>query len=358
MGGGVLALFLSPVGKDWRIAHTSTADLLLNSLSSPQDISLQKSLLKRYVEEGKIAEAVEVSKRLTALSPNDATLWIEQSRLLYTLGNFSEAGESAQRALQQKRSAEVLVILGDVQAMLGDRAQAKQHYQEATQLDPNSEQAWAGLALLATDEHQFAEAVSLLQKISNPKSDAAFLAKGYLEEQEGLLEQARASYEKSLSIDPNQIRTILLLIALQIRDAHISEAPQKVEELLQRAERLAPGSRSVPYYRGLLHLSQKHLPEAEQEFQAALNRDPNFTDALFQLSQVQVRQGKQMESEKTRQRFEAVNDYQRDINNLQIRIGRSPEDASLWRQMKVLAEAHQDAPRVQLAEQRLQSLSH
>ncbi len=356
--GGGLVFFFSSAGRDWRLARTSTADLLLNALGSPQEVGLQRTLAKRYTEEGKLADAIGVYSRLTAQVKDNPALWIEQARLLYVVGNFPEAAESVQHALQNDRSVEALALAGDIQAMLGDKAQAKQLYVEATQKQPNYEQALAGLALFDTEEHQFAASEARLQKVQNPKSSLFFLAQGFLEEQRGSLEKARASYKKSLEIDPNQIRTLLLNIALLIRDAHSPNDTQQVEAFLQRAERLAPASRSIPYYRGLLHLSLKQFEEAERAFNAALERDPNFTDALFQLSQAQVRQGKLKESEVTRQRFETVNDYQREINNLQIRIGRFPTDIALWKQMKGLAEAHQDASRLRLAEQRLQTLSH
>lgn len=356
VGGGIF--WLSPAGRKWRIARTSTADLLLASLSAPQDVEMQKALAKRYVEEGKITEAIGVYTRLTAEAKEDVTLWQEQARLLYIAGNFSEALESVQPLLNRERSTEALCLAGDIQAMLGDKVQAKALYQEALQKEPNREQALAGLSLFATEEHQFSESDALLAKAQNPSSSLFFLAQGFLEEQKGALEKAREAYERSLSRDPNQIRALLLYVALLVRDAHTPNDTQRAEELLKRAESLAPGSRALPYYQALLEIAQKRLPEAEQALSKAIERDPNFTDALFQLSQVQLRLGKTRESDETRTRFERVNDYQREINNLQVRIGRFPTDILLWKQMKGLAEAHQDTPRVRLAEQRLQTLSH
>src|SRR5207302_897437 len=112
----------------------------------------------------------------------------------------------------------------------------------------------------------------------------------------------------------------------------------------------------VPYYRGILLTTRHHYEAAAEQFRIALTRRPGFTDALYNLSMALSFAGRPQESAAIRRQFERLRDYDRAVTNLQIRIGRDPSNAALWRRLLQLAEAQGDTSRISLARKRLQEI--
>jgi tetratricopeptide (TPR) repeat protein len=177
-----------------------------------------------------------------------------------------------------------------------------------------------------------------------------------VEEKAGNTTKSLAALSRAVTAAPNDARAWRLLAAARVRSARTPEEFARAEEALARAERLTPALPMIPYQRGLLRAREGRHSEAIGEFQRALERNPNFTDALYNLSLSLAFAGRAEESAQARKRFERASDYQRDRTALQLRLSADPENLALWRRLAQRAEAQQDIATADLARRHILAL--
>jgi tetratricopeptide (TPR) repeat protein len=352
-------LYGTPAGQRWRLARLSTADLLAWTLAHPQDGPAQALLGNRLLAEGKPQEAADAFAAQAAAEPQSVQARIAQGRALIRAGAPAEALAPLEAALRLPAgSADAHAALGEAYYALDNRTLAQTQFETALRNDPSSLAAQAGMAFVAADQHQLDTARAAAERAVQiaPDSSLACTAQGYVADQSGDSDAAIRALTRAVTLDAADGRAWSLLAAVTTRTAQTADGFARAEQALTQAEALLPQSPLVPYYRGQLRMKQARYEEAIAQFQRALARSPGFTDALYNLSVAQAFAGQKAESARTRAQFERAQDYSREITNLQLRIGRDPSQAALWRRMQQLAAAYGDAGRERLATTRLQRL--
>ncbi|HZO89451.1 MAG TPA: tetratricopeptide repeat protein [Chthonomonadaceae bacterium] len=347
-------------GREWRLERTGTADLLAETLSHPEDALAQRILGRRLLAEGKAEEAASAFAREAAAQPGAIDPLVAQGRALLQAGRPVEALTPLEAALPQApKSAEALAALGEVHYALGNSAQAEQAFRTAIQASPSSAAAYAGLAFVLADRYNYEAARQAATKAVQlaPGSGQAYLARGYVEDQAGNSAGAVQAYTRALQLEPDDGRAWELMAGVRTRIARQPQEFARAEEALARAERLRPQSPLIPYYRGLLLSNQHKYSQAIPEFRRALDRSPELTDALYHLSVALAFAGQPAESARARARFERLRNYHREMETLQILLGRDPNSVALWRKMEQLALAQGDEAHLRLARQKLQALA-
>jgi tetratricopeptide (TPR) repeat protein len=358
-GGALGWLYGTAGGQAWRLGRTRTEDLLAQSLSRPQDARLQRALAERYRAEGRFEEAATAFGALAALEPNTSEPLIAQGSALIRAGKAQDALPILEQAVARNaNSADALAALGEAHYLAGNRTQAEENFAAALQTDAENGMALAGSAFVLADKHQFEKARARAQRAveTMPASSFAYTALGYVEAQSGRSAEGMAALRKAVEIDPKQGRAWGLLAEAQIRVARSAEDFARAAETLAKTDALLPASPLVPYHRGMLYLKQKQYTEAAAAFREALQRNPNYTEALYNLSLALAFAGQKQESDSVRAQYERARDYNREVGNLQIRIGRDPTNPDLWKKLLQIAETHNDPGRVELARQKLERL--
>jgi tetratricopeptide (TPR) repeat protein len=344
----------------WRLARLNTADLLAWTLAHPQDGPAQAMLGNRLLAEGKPQEAANTFAAEAAAEPQSAGPLIARGRALLRAGTPAEAIAPLEAALRRPSgSADAHAALGEAYDALNNRILAQAQFETALKDDPTSLAAQVGMAFVAADQHRLDAARAAAERAVQiaPDSSQACTARGYVADQSGDSAGAIQALTRAVTLDAADGRAWSLLAAVTTRTARTADEYARAEQALTRAEALLPQSPLVPYYRGLLRMKQARYDAAIAEFRSALARSPGSTDALYNLSVAQAFAGQKAESARTRAQFERAQDYSREITNLQLRIGRDPSQAELWRRMQRLAAAYGDAGRERLAAERLQRLS-
>jgi tetratricopeptide (TPR) repeat protein len=210
------------------------------------------------------------------------------------------------------------------------------------------------------DSHQHDQARDAAQRAQRlaPDSSRANEALGYALSAAGDMGGAIRSLQKAVKIDPKNGRAWGLLAAERVRAARTPTEFADADAALAKADEFLPASPLVPYYRGLLLSARRDYPAAVKEFRRALERKPYYSDALYNLSVALALSGRKEESAATRARFERLHNYERDINNLQLQLGRDPNNKELWQKMKELATSFGDASRTELAREKTRAMSH
>ena len=150
---------------------------------------------------------------------------------------------------------------------------AIENYQKAIELDPknpNIYQSMANVQITLAD----LETMDAVQKNQNleqvPQKSLEYLngAEKYL--------------RKSLEIKPNHVASNILLVAVYEKMGEEDKAIQKAEE----NKEIFPGAPEVLVDLGRLYYQKESYTEAKENFQAALNLNPNYANARYLLGLV------------------------------------------------------------------------
>ena len=87
----------------------------------------------------RFADVVDVAKKILSINPEDYKNLIDLSKALINLEKYKDAKEYLLRALNLKKSVEVLILLGDVFTNLKNLNDALKYYQDALNIETNPE---------------------------------------------------------------------------------------------------------------------------------------------------------------------------------------------------------------------------
>jgi Flp pilus assembly protein TadD len=150
-------------------------------------------------------------------------------------------------------------------------------YQEALNRSPRDASLWFDVGCLLALSHDaenareaFRQALSL-----DPSLPDLHDALGQLDEQDGLLSEARISYTRAADLDASNTRFLRRLVRICLR----LDDPTAARDALVRLLRFAPGDVDARYQLGVLELRAGLLDLALHEFQQVVDRAPDHVMA-------------------------------------------------------------------------------
>jgi tetratricopeptide (TPR) repeat protein len=362
----ILALIVSPLlfwfwfmpsGRQWRLQRTSKADLYILALTKP-DAAVYTALTDKLIAEGHFEEAAGTFALWATALPEDPLPRQKRGEMLLRANQFAEAIPLLESAATKSKQAQTIALLAYAYYLMGDRIKAEEQVARALALKAHHQGASAVKALLYADRHQFSSAKEALGNgdTSEPKSSLYFAATGYVADQEGDSVIAIRNYKEATAIDPFNAQAWVWLAGVLLRSPE-PDALSQASNALDKAATLLPRASIIPYQKGLIALKKGDPTAAISALQEALKLNPSSAEALFQLSLAQESAGKHQESQEARKKWETLSRYQREVNNLQIQIGRDSQNIALWRKLLTLAQKNGDQERVQQAQRRIATLT-
>lgn len=274
----------------------------------PKDFRWRYYLALCQEKNGQLDEAlVSVSEGLR-IRPDYAPAVIEKASLLLKLGRFSESAAVLEPFLgQNPRSAQALYLLGRVKFAGQDYAAADDLYRRATEAWPSFGSAWFGLgetskrlghAAETEKDYQLAETYkdqyppagdelySQMMKLATGIENRLMRAKSLLNQRE--FDQASQIYKEVLQQYPDNLDCLvnLLYIAQQPHQA----TPEELEDLYQRARAVSPKLPEVYMYHGTALAAEGKYDAAVAEIEKAIQLKPNNAEAHAWLADVRERQ--------------------------------------------------------------------
>jgi putative PEP-CTERM system TPR-repeat lipoprotein len=291
---------------------------LLAGCSKPSGPEL-RAQARQYQQQADVAAATIVLKNLLDADPDDgegrlmlAQLYVEtgdalaaekEARVALQLGFRPDAARIAlgKALLLQSQFQKVLDELGqpgpgdvelrcvraDAYLGLGQRDQARQLYGQALKLRPRHAAALIGLGRTAFVDGELALASDYAAQAlaSAPRNTDAWLFQGDLQRAQDRPEQALASYDKVLAINPAH------------RSAHVEKAyldigleryvPAQAE--LDAAAHTTPGSLLVAYTQALLDFSRGKFGAAQESLLKVLRVAPEHMPSVLLAGAVSLR---------------------------------------------------------------------
>ncbi len=287
---------------------------------------------------GNAEAAASATQATLEASPNHAGALIasakamsDASAALATVQRItSGSGETLVRASRQER-AEAHALAGSIYAQRAQRGPAREEYEAAIEAEPFFVDALLGLGEVQFEDGRFRDSQTTFQAAeeaaegmvdadgllppasraklgrarcaimleqpqqagvlmgelqqAHPESPEVLSWLGRSHEELGATDDALAAFERSIELDPSRFESYLALAQFHFGREENDEAA----EVLTRASEAVELTATVRYLMGDAALRRGRAQEAIGEFNAALEMEPNNTDALFGLANAQRR---------------------------------------------------------------------
>ncbi|MGC8667798.1 MAG: tetratricopeptide repeat protein [Chthonomonadales bacterium] len=354
---GALFLAALPRIREWSIRSRSTAELMALALEDPGNAEIQFELGRKLLAENHPEDAARAFAAAFAARPQRPDYGAMQIRSLLRAGLPAEALVAADTYLR-RNTANPLLLAAAASAYyaLGNLEAAEGGYRKSLAAAPSNADAWAGLAMVLADMHNLRDALDAARraKALAPDMPEADVALAHVMDLSGDTAKAIALLRHAVARDRGYVRAWEFLCSALLR------APQSPEfcrdAILRDAEAAAPRSAIIPYCRGIYSMQARHYDQAVASFRTALQRNPVYPDALYNLSLAYAFCGDRRASAVARRRFTRLSGYLRRVTEIQIRLSRDPHQPALWHTLEELARRNGDVHRAEYARIRGEAL--
>ena len=289
--------------------------------ADPTSEFLNASLAELYAKTGRIRDAVLEAQDIIKRDPKN----VEARRLLgriylRSLGDM-QSGKQSQNILKlaieqyesivqlQPDSVEDRLVLGRLYRLGEDRINAEKQFQIANKLQPSSEEAVTTLAILYTDEGDYARALKVLEAIPDKeRTSKIYSALGFTYEQKKDYKKAIEAYSKAVEQDGDNLDALRGLAQNLLNDGQTAAALEKYKmivdadpqdaqtymriaeiyrkdgkfnealDMLKKAQAVVPDSLELPYNLAVVYEGLGRYDDAIQTLQDLIQRNQRAGD--------------------------------------------------------------------------------
>ena len=191
------------------LGRTAEAVALLQSKADQFEHSaaLRDELGQLLVQEERYADAEAALRSATILAPEDQSVREHLALVLIKTKSFADAAEQLDRLLKDPAFAtrgDLFAAAGQCRLMLGDLPSAREDFESATRLQPDSESSWLALTetLVQIDDLPRADLSARRAVSINGQSAEAMCLLGYVELRENQLAAALSHFRQASNLDP------------------------------------------------------------------------------------------------------------------------------------------------------------
>ncbi len=254
----------------------------------PKEFDANHNLGEFYIQTGKIAEATPLLQQAQRVNPSSYDNGYDLALAYSLTGQLSQAKQQVQTLLQQKDTAELHNLLGQIEEKNGEFVAAANEYATAAHMDPSEENLfdWGSEFLL---HRTYEPAIEVFEQATQryPNSPRLLIGLGMALYSRGKYDEAVKALLAAADLDPSDPRCYLFL------SKAYDSSPNQAEEVIQRFRRyseLQPGNALAIYYYAMSLWKGKRaedpgfdLREVESLLQKSIALDPVLPEAHVQL---------------------------------------------------------------------------
>src|SRR6185437_5899883 len=261
------------------------------------DMAMAQLLLNRQQSDS----ALQYAQKMEQLQPNRSEGYFFAASALGNLHRYPEATSAIQRFMALSPNSSLGPShLGYLLTMEKQWPAAQRAFEQALALNPADTEALAGLAVVYNSSQQGNRVVGMVQaqmaRAQAAKAPASVLAamqdelaRAYVQQKD--LGAAQQALERSVSLDPHNFNTYVLLGILFAQQKSFDKAQQQFTQ----ATVADPNSAGLWTMLGMLDEQLNRTDQAEQAYQRAVTIDPNNGVADNNLASLLSAQPKQLD---------------------------------------------------------------
>ncbi len=225
--------------------HTAAVELLESALQDDPKMSQAHLMLATsYAELGQKPKAKAQFDLVLKDDPQSVQALIGMANLLIDEGRSEDVIALCKRTLSlDERNPQAYTLLGEVQAGLGNPAEALVNFEKALEIQPKLTQNRLNLAGSLVEVKQYDRAEGLLKEITRdfPRFPLAHFNLGLLYEEQGQLEEARSAYAAEVSAYPGDFKARFNLGKVLFRLGDRAGSLEQMREVIRIAPKQPEG---------------------------------------------------------------------------------------------------------------------
>lgn len=256
-------------------------------------------------QKGELQKSVNLCQQILKKTPNNLEALNLLSVLAIQAQHFGQAQTILQQMLRIKPEARSYSNLGYVLEQTNQFEQAAAMYQNALKLDAKNVQLYTNFINALAKSGHYTEVIQVAKKALNLKPSAKLYNElGIAYNQLKQNDKAEQAFRSAIKLNPKNAEYYAEL-GLVFSYYKTAEAYQEAERLYKYSIELQPHNPDAYYYLGVNYLFQRQFTKAEQHFRQALEQDPDFVDAQFNLAVTLHR----MQNQQEKHIFETIIQY-------------------------------------------------
>jgi tetratricopeptide (TPR) repeat protein len=304
----------------------------------PQYADAQSNLGVLYAREGKDSEAAAQYQQAIVSDPKYTKAYVNLGLLLAQHGQVAQGEQQLRAAIQiNPEDPGAYTALGMIQGKSGRAAEAVESFRKAVALQPNSADAHLNLGIALVDQYdrtngfkEFSEAARL-----DPHSAAVHYNLGRFYFETAKYEEARKELEEAVRLEPNHALALYFLALASKQDNDLDRSDALFEKVLA----LQPGNPDAQFLLGQNLEHQGKPAEAVTHWKLALQADPNYSQALYNLARA-LRKSNDPEAQQYQDRYDTlqknqqISDRVQQLGNFALEASNAQNWPQAFEQMK------------------------
>jgi tetratricopeptide (TPR) repeat protein len=255
----------------------------------PKNYDANHNLGEYYVQSGKIADAVPYLETAQKINPSSYDNSYDLAMAYFLTGKLDQAHQVVETLLQQKNTAELHNLLGQIDEKDGKYLDSVNEFQTAAQMEPSEDNLfhWGSELLL---HRTYEPAIDVFQHGVQlyPKSARLHIGLGMALYSRGKYDEAVTALLAAADLDPSDPRCYYFL------SKAYDSSPNQAAEVIQRFRRfseLQPKNAQAVYYYAMSLWKGKRaedpsldLQQIRSLLQKSISLDPKLADAHLQLA--------------------------------------------------------------------------
>jgi putative PEP-CTERM system TPR-repeat lipoprotein len=250
---------------------------------NPRAVAAQLQLARLQMAKGAGEPALQMAEQATTTQQDNPIARLMLARTLMVKGDIARA-ETELKGLEAKypKAAAVQASMGSLLLLKNDQAGARKAFEKTIQLDPNSNEALAGLVALDAASKRLPEARARVEArlAKTPNAPAVLILAARTYATAGDLAKAEAMLLRTLEVAPDTLQAYGMLAQLYMAQKKPDEARKKFVELAARQSKPVAAETMI----GMILELQGKKAEAQKQYEKVLTIDPRAPVAANNLA--------------------------------------------------------------------------
>jgi tetratricopeptide (TPR) repeat protein len=270
----------------------------------PRYAEAQNNLGVLYSREGQDQEAATLYQQAIDSDPKYIKALVNFGLLLAQHGQVARGEQQLRAAIQiDPGDPAAYTALGMIQGKTGRGAEAVESFRKVVALQPDAADAHLNLGIALVDQYDRAGGFKEFQQAASlaPQSPAVHYNLGRFYFETAQYEDARKELEQAVRLDPNDAPALYFLALAAKQDNDLARSSELFEKLLV----LQPENPDAQFLLGQNLEHQGNTSEAVAHWKLALQADPNYSQALYNLARA-LKKANDPEAQKYQDRYDQL----------------------------------------------------